>query len=611
MRNKIYLIITLLVILCIDLSIHAQFIICNTPTPNKDPFTIPYYGNSEFFEEVERIIGQLKQYQKDASIDDLLNEGALFDLPVKIWLYFDDNGTSYPAMTEAQVLDLIDNVNERLENTNADIQIYLKCEIEHVASTFYNREMDSFEDISSMFATHKDGKAINIHIARYYPNLGGQSRFPGDPNDFSLVVFSHPESYLTIDNISEILVHEFGHVLDLRHTFHCDRCTQESNCKDTWNAFLWGLPCYNSYARNCFQESVSRGRTNEIGCVSTWGELKCEINGDYLCSTEAVPEPIGPYVTSCVYSASWIKDNWDDEFVPQEDNYMVYNDFGCINTFTDEQISIMWTSIMINMYQSVGSGYYEFWYNGDILSASGLIEDEESEEILISGDITIPTDGSTFGCESGSETLIQAQNSIVLDYGFSVDLGAYLTASVGEIEDNKCTSVDFLITNDIQKDYSDDLNLNDQKARLMLKTTLELETLIDNTLRKQQKKKEYIKELEKIWLIDSSLVIAAYEPDKTAEEIVKSLQGSISGFSDEILVFPNPVQSELSIAIRQNDDFKDLRVIIYDQIGIIRYTNDYNTSNRICINLSALRSGVYWYLIETTNNTFSGKFVKN
>ena len=66
-------------------------------------------------------------------------------------------------------------------------------------------------------------------------------------------------------------VHEIGHTLGLLHT-------HESR-SGSWNG----------EAGNCYQESVSRTRTQGFGCFGTLGKKKCEANGDYLCDTDAAP----------------------------------------------------------------------------------------------------------------------------------------------------------------------------------------------------------------------------------------------------------------------------------------------------------------------------------
>ena len=139
---------TSIVILCLSfvhLIVNSQIPICGTIAPDKDPYTIPYYGNNKFLDEVNQLIMPLKSLKKSASIDDLENEGALFDLPIKIWLYHDDNGTN-AALTHAEVSTVIDNINQRLEDDNTDIQLYQKCEISDINSTFYNHNMGGINE---------------------------------------------------------------------------------------------------------------------------------------------------------------------------------------------------------------------------------------------------------------------------------------------------------------------------------------------------------------------------------------------------------------------------------------------------------------------------------
>ncbi|MBC7485886.1 MAG: hypothetical protein H7282_03955 [Cytophagaceae bacterium] len=71
-------------------------------------------------------------------------------------------------------------------------------------------------------------------------------------------------------NLKVVLIHQIG----LQHTHNANQ-----NGTDT-----------NEECGDCYQESVSRIRTQSVACVSTIGKNKCEVNGDFLCDTDADPK---------------------------------------------------------------------------------------------------------------------------------------------------------------------------------------------------------------------------------------------------------------------------------------------------------------------------------
>jgi len=73
--------------------------------------------------------------------------------------------------------------------------------------------------------------------------------------------------------------------------------------------------------------------------------LKCEINGDFLCDTDADPNQIDN-VTGCVYnhpaSGDFREDNWGDLWTPPTRNVMSYTTADCRDEFSRHQTGIMW-----------------------------------------------------------------------------------------------------------------------------------------------------------------------------------------------------------------------------------------------------------------------------
>jgi len=59
-------------------------------SPNIDPYTIPYYGNSNFLQEVMNLFPTPNEANLKSAILESYNPyGASFDIPIKVWIYRD------------------------------------------------------------------------------------------------------------------------------------------------------------------------------------------------------------------------------------------------------------------------------------------------------------------------------------------------------------------------------------------------------------------------------------------------------------------------------------------------------------------------------------------
>src|SRR5690606_6179088 len=119
------------------------------------------------------------------------------------------------------------------------------------------------------------------------------------------------------------MAHEIGHALELYHT-HQGRQKGKNNgqCGD------------------CYQESVSRTKTQGVGCLFTMGKKKCKVNGDLLCDTEADPYINYNVNGSCMYTGGGT-DNWGDAWIPNGNNIMAYTSSSCMNYFSPMQVAKM------------------------------------------------------------------------------------------------------------------------------------------------------------------------------------------------------------------------------------------------------------------------------
>jgi len=335
-------------------------------------------------------------------------------------VYRNDNG-GQQALSNANVRILFDEVNRHFANNNTGIQFYLKCSIEYINSTKFNT-IDSTNEFNEMLETYYEPFALNWHLVRILP-WSGAAYYPWQTYSFCMGVEFN--GILDDFNIATT-VHEVGHTLGLSHTH--DNIRQSGD--------------YNGDASNCYQESVSRTMTQGIGCISTIGVRKCEINGDALCDTEAAPNRASnthiAVNNNCNYSGTGT-DNWGDTWRPQTNNYMAYVanqsfwffDEPCRNSFTLGQIAVMQITVM--NYMRYGTTP---WYNLHSISLSGTVYSGENETIIISHHITAPgtnSPTSAYTINSGATTNLFAGESITLKPGFHAKEGSAFSAKSGPL----------------------------------------------------------------------------------------------------------------------------------------------------------------------------------
>jgi hypothetical protein len=408
----------------------AQYSECGVNSNAADTAYMPYFGQNEVLDSILDITmpNILRSPSSSVSMD---NNDVVFHIPVKIWLYHNDNGSN-AALSESDVYDLLNGVNEHFRLNNTGIQFYLKCEIEHIYSTQFNDidASENYNEFEDMISAHRDITAINWHLVYSATGFAGVATYPwsDDLANFSLCVeFGgnlSPGEIITT-------VHETGHTLGLHHTHDNIR----------------GSGGFNGDANDCQQESVSRSRMQGILCVSTWGNKKCEVNGDALCDTEAAPNKDNAtdrwihVDDNCNYDGSGT-DNWGDAWTPPVTNFMSYVlSPTCRNEFTSGQISVMQISIILYM----GIGGFPFpningtsWYNLNSLALNGTVGNGETKSYNVPQNIVAASNGQ-YIVNSGANVTMRAGESITFLPGFSASAGSSFQATVGDIS---CSDVD-------------------------------------------------------------------------------------------------------------------------------------------------------------------------
>jgi len=288
----------------------------------------PYFGNNQY------LLDLVSQVEGTSCSTCVTSTGGLapeaFKVPVKVWVYQNDQGFGGP--TNATVEQYINLMNDRLRATNVSVRFYLKSNITRIQHTGYYEQIDGENPglfvnyaSTSMMVEHYDRSALNIHIIRVSRDkFSGRARRPDTTTPYSFTVCTDNRS---LDETAGTMVHEAGHCFDLSHTHESARNS---------------LAKTNSAASACYQEAVSRLRRQGFGCFGTLDQLKCSVNGDLLCDTDADPKLNNTNVGSnCVYTGGG-SDRWGDGWTPPTRNIMSYSASNCRVQFTPMQRGVIY-----------------------------------------------------------------------------------------------------------------------------------------------------------------------------------------------------------------------------------------------------------------------------
>src|SRR5690554_968554 len=263
----------------------------------------PWVGNNQFLLDLIDSVGYGKAIPK-SGIQGGFDTQAQYWIPVKAWVYNDDNGNG--GIDEVEVEASIRRLNEYFAgevnltghaSPHTLIQFYLRCNIAYINNTDYAIN-PSDNEIDDMWDDNHETAALNVHYVQSLSGISGKARYPGSNKSFTIVIRTDVNS-----QIGSTFPHEVGHAFDVAHT-HQGRCWFHSD---------------NSDCANCHQEAVSRAKIQPVGCGNFSGDLKCEVNGHGYCDTEADPNISGLVDGNTqdgfTYEGTG-KDNWNELWTP-------------------------------------------------------------------------------------------------------------------------------------------------------------------------------------------------------------------------------------------------------------------------------------------------------
>ncbi len=84
-----------------------------------------------------------------------------------------------------------------------------------------------------------------------------------------------------------------------------------------------------------------------------------------------------------------------------------------------------------------------------------------------------------------------------------------------------------------------------------------------------------------------------------------------ASFNDNMLIYPQPAETELNIAFTNKKNFY-YEIKIYDRYGRKMGDGNGTAAERITLNVSSFPLGVYvFYVVDINGNAYRGKFLKN
>lgn len=244
------IIISLIIVISVSTIVSSQNRQCATPDVTYEEYKsfVPL-DNKELQNFIEEtVLKSLKEVE----------DGILFRIPIKFWIYVDDNGENW-GNPLAEIPDelnfqlILDSLNILFAQNNIPARFYIAC-----SPTFItNSNMDNPETWRRMYwgRIHHLDHALNLHLVSTMPNASG----------WALQRSVETGVWVTWNAESSTPAHEVGHHFGLLHPHQ-------------WTE---------SGIDHCLSEPVSRGFVEHESCVNL--DVHCEYTGDFICDTPADP----------------------------------------------------------------------------------------------------------------------------------------------------------------------------------------------------------------------------------------------------------------------------------------------------------------------------------
>ena len=226
--------------------------------------TTPWFGKPEYLDSLLDAVGNGTAGRGTAA------NSQYYYVPTKVWIHHAGNSLT-DNINEWVAEEYINRVNNFHYANGVRIQYFLLCQPTHVLWSAYTSP-DS-NTTSALFDTYWSPNVMNVHFTISSDGFA-RARLPFNTNKpYACYLPTNLTSFQAADLARAItLVHELGHALGLIHT-HQRR----------------GANGVNAQCGDCYQESVSRSRTQGILCTGTYQSTKCSVNGDMLCDTDGDP----------------------------------------------------------------------------------------------------------------------------------------------------------------------------------------------------------------------------------------------------------------------------------------------------------------------------------
>ncbi len=342
----------ILILLSITLQVSAQIDSCGTPDADSAVVAnFPWFGNNSYLTNLRDSLHNANNCNNCRNGYEGGIGNYIYQIPVRVILYYD---ATHRAFNDDEVQWYINAVNRIYWQNGLRVHLYLDCSIyrENNSTKAY---AGNFTQLwATAMSTDRHSGKLNIHLVHGWNTGNGIGPYPWLQNQYGCAVIANGVNPFNDPNgdrnvIAGSIAHEVAHTLGLLHTFHRNHCRND-----------------------CFQECVSRTRTQESKCLLTIGKLKCSVNGDCLCDTDADPSNLSGVSWGCNYytitnqsqasNACAITDNYGDYWLQAPRDNALRN----LMTYTwcqDNQLTSMQQGVM---YDYIRKEVNSFKYNADV-----------------------------------------------------------------------------------------------------------------------------------------------------------------------------------------------------------------------------------------------------